>query len=248
MTPLDFISSAMRLIGVLASGEQPEAAEAADALVISNSMLDAWTAERLMIFTVNRSGPYTLTPGQQTYTLGPGGGTFNLTATRPPRITGMGVIVLTNPLQPLELPVEMLTDEQWAAIPVKNIQSSIPLRCWDDGGFPQRTLSFWCVPNTVVQIVPYVWQALTKFADLTTDYTFPEAYEKAIRYSLAVDLAPEYGAELRPEVVSQALSSRAAIKSMNSPIIELRCDPAVTGQGGIYDWRSDTFVKTGNNG
>lgn len=245
MTPLDIITSAMRLIGVLASGETPEAAEAEDALVIANSMMDAWTAVRTLVFTVNRSGPFNLTPGQQTYTMGPGGGPFNLTSVRPPKITRMGMMVLTNPLQPLELEVEMLTDAEWADIPVKNISSSIPLKCWDDGGFPQRTLSFWCVPTTVVQAVPYVWQALTQFADLFTDYKFPPAYEKAIRYNLAVDLAPEFGVEsLNPVVAQQAILTRGEIKRMNSPIIDLKCDPAVLGSGGIYDWRSDTFVKS----
>lgn len=247
MTGNDLIASAMRLCGVLANGENPEASEAQDAFLILNQMIDAWTADRLMIFTVNRSGPYSLTPGQQTYTMGPVvvPGIPQLVAVRPPSITAMGVIVLTNPLQPLEIPLEMLTDQQWAAIPVKNIQSSIPLKVWDDGGFPNRVLSFWCVPNTLVQVVPYVWQALQQFADLFTDYTFPPAYLKALRYNLAVDLAPEFGVEnLNPITAAQAITTKAEIKKVNSPIIELSCDPAVLGSGGIYDWRSDTFINT----
>src|SRR5947208_3192286 len=122
MTGLALISSALRLIGVLASEETPTAAEAADALVVLNQMIESWTVERMMIFTLGIS-EFPLIPGQQTYTLGVGGN-FNLA--RPARIERMGIVSLNNPSQPLELPLEMLDDEQWAAIPVKLIQSSLP--------------------------------------------------------------------------------------------------------------------------
>lgn len=249
MTGNDIIASALRLIGALAPGETPTAAEAQDALLVANTMFDSWSTDRLLVNTIQRQGPYNLTAGQQTYTLGPGG-TFNLSPVRPPFIQRMGVITLGNPAQPLELPLDMVTLDQWSAIPVKNIQSSIPTRVWDDTGFPFRTLSFWCVPNGSVgtQVVVYAWIAITQFPDLTTDVQFPPGYFRAIRYNLAVELAPEFldGQGASPTVIAIANESKGLIQSLNAPLLDLRCDPGLVSPGQkLYNWLTDGPVTRG---
>jgi len=239
MTANDLIASALRLIGVLASGESPSQAESADALLILQQMLDSWIAERMMIFTLTIT-EFPLIAGQQTYTLG-SGGNFNMA--RPARIERMGIVSFNNVAQPLELPLEMLTDQGWAAIPVKLITSSLPQMVYDDGAFPLRNLSFWCIPNVPVSVRIYAWQALSQFPDNFTDVTFPPAYLKAIRYNLAVDLAPEFGRQVPPEVGAQAVASKAVIKSINAPIVETHVDEAISGTMGgskrIYNWLTD---------
>lgn len=234
MTGNDLIASSLRLIGVLASGEVPSADEANDALTILNQMIDSWTAERMMIFTLNIN-EFVLTAGQQVYTLGVGG---NFNIARPARIERMGIVSLNNPAQPLELPLEMLTDQQWAAIPVKVISSSLPQKVYDDGAFPLRNLSFWCIPNVQVKTRIYGWATLAQFPDLVTDITFPPGYLKAIRYNLAVDLAPEFGVvELNPITASIAVTSKATIKSQNAPLVDSYCDPAVVSPDKkIFNW------------
>src|SRR5262245_39397408 len=145
MTGQDLIASSLRLIGALASGETPPAGEAADAVVILNQMLDAWSANELMVFTLSRQ-VFTLQAGKQTYTMGPGGD-FN--APRPARIQYWSIISNQSPAQPLELAAnsEFLTDPEWQAVRVKNITSPLPRKLYDDGGFPLRSLSFWPVPD-----------------------------------------------------------------------------------------------------
>ena len=239
----DIIASSLRLIGVLASGETASAAEAFDGLQVLNDMLDSWSSEHLMIFTTPRLGPFNLISGQQAYTVGTGGD-FNIP--RPPRIDRMGIINLANPVQPLELPLEYLTKDQWAAIPVKNIQSSLPLKVWDDQGYPLRTLSFWCIPNTSVQTVLYAWTALAQFPDLVTDFTFPPGYRRAIRYNLALEMAPEYGKAIDPAVAAIAVQSKAAIKSQNIQVVDLRVDPALVAPNqALYNWLTDQGIRTG---
>jgi hypothetical protein len=241
---LDLISSAMRLINVLADGEVPTASMAQDALFVLQSMVDSWQAERLMIFTIPRN-VYTLTAGQQTYNLGlnpPNAWDFN--APRPARIERMGIIWLGNAAQPLELPLQYLTVAQWQEIPVKNITSSLPQYCWDDDNFPFRGLNFWPIPNVNDQITIYPWTAITTPATLTTQLAFPPGYLQAFRYNLAVMLAAEF-----PPVPDSVLSTVAAIaneskrvvKAMNTPMTDLRCDPALTPLGDryLYNWISD---------
>lgn len=240
MTGLDIIKSAMRLAGVLASGESLDAAEQQDALMIANQMLDSWNAERLMAFSIT-IGEYSLTAGIATYTLGPGG-TFN--APRPAKIERVSIVSLNNPNQPLELPIDYYTDRDWSQVPVKNVEGALPTGVYDDGNYPFRNLTYWTIPNVPVKTRIYSWQALTQFPNLVSSVTFPPGYFKAIRYNLAVELFPEFsdaGAQLSAITVQQAIQSKAILKTINSPTIQSTPDPAVCSSAGShYNYYSDT--------
>lgn len=118
----DLIASSLRLIGVLASGETPSGPESADALLILQQMLDSWQSERLNVFTISID-EFAMVPGQQTYTYGAGG---NFNKPRPARIERMSVVWLANPAQPLELPLSIVDEGGWQAIPIKLINSTLP--------------------------------------------------------------------------------------------------------------------------
>lgn len=246
-TALDIISSSLRLIGVLAAGETPQGAEAQDALLVFNDMVDSWQAQRLMVFTVPRL-VFNLTSGQQVYTYGSANpqtiANPDFNSPRPAAIERMGIINLNNPQQPLELPLQYLTTAQWQEIPVKNIESALPMYCWDDQQFPFRNLSFWPVPNVPLQVAIYPWMALAQPATLTTLINFPPGYAKCFRYNLAIDLAAEYPVA-PPQVVATVLQvaqeAMRVVKAMNTPILDLRCDPAVVAgtEMGLYNWISD---------
>jgi len=223
----------------LASGETPEGAEAFDGLMVLNQMIDALNIQRNFIYTLTiTEAP--LTPQKQTYTLGTGG---DINIDRPAKIERMSIVSLLNPLQPLELPLEMLTDAGWQAIPVKLVTSTLPTQVYDDGAFPFRNLNFWPIPSIPVNIRIYGWTAVSTFPDLFTDVTFPPGYPKMLRYNLAVDLAPEFGRSCPPEVASQAVTTLARIKNMNAPMTESYLDPVLVGRRGqIYNWKSDTWI------
>ena len=233
----------MRLIGALASGEQPTGAEASDALCVLNQMLDSWNAERLMIFAIIIS-EFPLTPTQQTYTLGPGG---NFNTVRPAKIERISIVSLTNPAQPLELPIQYYTARDWQEeVPVKLINTTLPLAVYDDQEFPYRNLSFWPIPAVAVNTRIYFWTPLSQFASLTTKVSFPPGYLEALRYNLAVRLMAEMPGDYNQVTagITQGLaqSSLARVRIMNEPIIELFCDDALVNRGGYYDYRSDRAV------
>ena len=222
----------------------PTAAEASDGLQVLNAMLDSWLAERLMTFSILIS-TFPLTPLQQTYTCGPGG---NFNMTRPAKIDRISIVSLLNPLQPIELAIPMLSEQEWQQIVVKNIPTTLPLEVYDDAAYPLRNLSYWPIPTIAVNTILYTWQQLTQFPDLVTDLQFPPAYAKAIRYNLALDLAPEFGvSQINPLVVEQALESKGIVKSINMPIVQSYCDSALVGEGGRYNYYSDTVVGGDRN-
>lgn len=255
-TALDVITSSMRLIGTLASGETPSDAEASDALDVLNGMVDSWQAERLMIFSTQRvvtdsnGNPLMLTSGKQSYTVGTGG---DFDIPRPARIDTYSVINLANAAQPLELPLGSgLTDDEWQGVPVKNTFSSLPVTVWNDLSYPFMTLWYWPIPNTAVGVALYIWQSLSEFVDLTTDYTFPPGYYEALRYNLAGRLIAEYPGNYTQEVLSAipilALSAIAKVKSFNAPVNYLLCDEALVGRTGFWNYRTGDFQRTGGRG
>lgn len=232
----------MRLIGALASGEAPTGAEASDALTVLNQMLDSWAADRLMVFTITID-QFPLTVNQQVYTYGTGG---NFNAPRPARIDRVSIVSLTNPAQPLELPIDYYTDWDWQQVPVKNIQTTLPQAVYDDQAFPFRNISFWPIPTVPVNVIFYHWTQLTQYTNLTTDNLYPPGYIEALRYNLAVRLMAEMPGGFDPVMssVTQPLAqeSLARVKSINLPLIEAFCDAALVQQSSRYNYFSDTPV------
>lgn len=239
---LDIVKGAMRAVNILSSGRNPTAAESEDYVEILNQFIDACNAERLLIYTINRLGPFDLTIGKQFYTVGTGG---DINIPRPPRIESMSIINLNNNVQPVELPIDMLDEMAWQSIPVKNIPGPLPDKVWDDGGFPMRTLGYWTIPSVPVQTVIYGWGALTQFPNLNTKQAFPPGYLEFMRYNLAIRLD---NAEITPQVMTLAMESKARIKSFNAPIITLQCDDALMLSGDnstVYNWLADVPIYRG---
>ena len=231
------ITSSMRLIGVIAPGENPTIAEANDALMVLAQMIDSWNADRASIFTTS-SQDFPLTLSKQAYTLGPGG---DFDTQRPARIDAMSSILLYNPSNPVEIPIPMWTVTEWQQqLPVKNVNSSFPLGCYDDGGFPLRTLNFWPIPSYQQNSVRiYAWQAIGAPTSLQSIVSYPQGYARALRFNLAVDMAPEFGAAVPPTVAETAVSSLATVKTMNAPKLKLQSDLAPDPTG--YNYKADLF-------
>lgn len=230
------IASSLRLIKVLASGEPVPIEEANDALMVLNQMLDSWNADRLAIYTT-RTDDFALIAGKQEYTLG-NGGDFN--TARPAQIDAMSAILLNNPLNPIEVPIEMYTWNDWQNKAAKVVPGSFPLICYDDGGFPLRTLNMWPIPQgQPVNVRVYSWQGLGMPANLQANMSFPPGYAEAFRYNLAVRLSAEFDAELPPSVAAIAMDSLARIKTMNAPSLELRSD--LCPMPGGYSYKADFF-------
>lgn len=233
MNAFDVVTSALRLVGVLADGETPTDDTANQGLSVFNGMLDGWNAERLAIYTT-RTDDFPLVLNKQAYTLGTGGD-FNIP--RPARIDSMSAILLSNPTNPIEVPMVLWSLEEWQYVPIKNVAGNFPLGCYDDGAFPLRTLNMWPIPTQQQNSVRiYSWQALPA-QSLTAQVSFPPGYAEAFRYNLAVRLGAEFNAPASPTVVLLAVQSYARIKSLNAPPVSLRSDIAPAG----YNYRADLF-------
>ena len=243
MTANDLIERSLRTIGVLASGETATGSDAADSFTILNGMMDSWATQRLTIYHTARTA-FNLTASQQDYTIGTGGA-FNIV--RPLWIVAASIIPDRNAssAQKIELPIQAtMNTTQWQQVAIKGTSSTYPLEFYYDKAWTAglATISVWPVPSSSTsQLVLYTPTALIKFADLTTDYTFPPGYEEALRYQLAMRLAPEFGRPIGPEVAALAQDTFGNVKRANGTTETLRLDPALSAHGGRYDWRTDQY-------
>lgn len=233
-TALTLITRSMVLIGSLEEGETPSGSEAADAFITLNDLISELGLENLTVYTTPRA-LYGLTANVQSYTIGPGG-TFN--QARPISITTAGIITSTGG-QDIEIPIDVLTLDQWQRIQVKSVASGLPVSCYYDKGFASglATITLYPVPNASgLSIALYTPTALTAFAALGTSYTFPPGYEKMLRYNLAVELCPEFGRQLDPVVAALAESSKGNVKRANIELYDLRVDDALITAGDCFNF------------
>lgn len=228
-TASDLIRGSLQDIGVLAEGETPTAAMQADALVLLNGMMDAWSAENLHLFARVRE-EFSLTAGQQARTMGVGG---HFNTSRPSFIDEIKIEDQSASGTP-EYPVEILNTAQWAAIGYKAQTAAIPTKVYVEYGATTITLYFWGVPSATNKAVIYSQKPLSSFVAGTT-FALPPGHYMAVRYSLAEILAPSYARVIRPEYAAMAANYRANIqrKNIETPILttEFACQPFDINQG-----------------
>jgi hypothetical protein len=73
----------------------------------------------------------------------------------------------------------------------------------------------WPKPSAANKVVLYSMKALTAFATADTAVSLPNGYLRALRYNLAIEMAPEFGREPSALVVTAAQESKEVIKRMN---------------------------------
>lgn len=200
---LDIITQAARLIGVTYKSEQLDSDEANDGLIMLNDMLDVWSNDNLI------SNAYTLESfpltGAASYTIG-SGGDFN--TSRP-----INLVTAVVRLSSVDYPIGIITPEEYQLeVPIKSISSSIPQFLTYDNGFPLGIITIYPVPVTGSTLRILSNKPITNISALTTTITLPPGWKKALKYNLAIDMAPEYGVEPSGAVIQIARMSLGAIK------------------------------------
>jgi hypothetical protein len=241
------ITGAYDLLGVYAAGETISTADQTDGLRRLNNLVGQWATQNLTIPVTSRTvHALTANKGGTTlpYTIGPGG---DFTESRPSLgFTGVG-LVLGGTSPAVELPRALLTDDQYQAIPIKDMGNPLFTSVYYNATYTAGlgSIYLWPVPdNALHSLVLYRFDQIPVFADWSsTSYIFPPGYEEAIEYNLAVRLAAPNGKPVPPDVATFAARALSNIKKANSRIIELPCDPMFT-----RDRRGGYNIVTGEGG
>lgn len=232
-TPRDIINKSLKLIGVLAQGESGTADQLADGLESLNDMLESWSTENLIIHK-EVTEDFSLVAAQQTYTMGTGGD-FN--TTRPVEIINM--TWQDDSVSPvLELPIEVITQKIWKYTQLKGTSSNIITHAYVNYGDSLVTLKFWPVPSAARKVSITAQKVLTTYTSLSTAIALPPGYLRALKYNLALEVAPEYGVDASPRVDRIASLAKSNIKRQNIKPRTVGSEIARLQSKGAFDYRT----------
>ena len=225
-TAQTIINGALRSLQVLSSGQSPTANETADALEALNQMLESWSLESLYVYHWPQES-FALN-GSQSYTIG-SGGDFN--TTRPTTIRNAFIRSGTT-----DYPLHIIQDRGGYDRITEKAITSIPEMLYYEADYPLGKIHLYPVGDaTNTLFITTQLQPLKSFASETDTVDLPPGYERALKFNLAVDIAPEFEASITTEIASGAMKSMAAIKRMNSKAPVMRYDRSIPGNGGRYN-------------
>ena len=207
MTVQELIKASLRAIGAIATGETPTADELADGLEALNSLIKSWSQNRNLTY-YHTEDSHTLTAGTGQYTMGSG---LTISTTKPVEILrmftrGTGV----------DVPIDhRIGEKKFYKIATKTT-TGVPNWCYVNWGTNFIALNLFPVPASALTLYIYSIKALTTYTALTTTISHPEGYERALRWNLAIELAPEYGKEPSAAVIRNAAESKREIEALNA--------------------------------
>jgi len=153
------------ITGLQSSSQNLSAEDAKDGRLQINGIIDSWNTSKLKSFALNDAS-FTLVPGQNKYTIGPGG---DFDTTRPVRIEYM--FVRDPGGQDLDYRVTQLQYDAYKSIHQKNIQSYWPTYYYYSPLFPIGTLEVYPTPSKSYTLHITDWQqfgAYTSTADVVS--------------------------------------------------------------------------------
>lgn len=217
---IDIIKGALRLIGVLAEGETPEAEDASISLSALNGMLDSWNIEPLLIYQLQVEA-FALSPGVGSYSIG-AGQVFD--TARPVSIENAFIRDGSG----TDTPLVRFEFDRWDDVPNKSAVGQ-PEALTYEPGFPYGQIKLWPAPSSADTLHIRTMKPLNSALTLATTLVLPPGYERAIRFNLAVELAPEFGREAPATVQSVAIDSLRKIKAANSRVPQMKVDSSLIG-------------------
>jgi hypothetical protein len=207
----DQINRALRLIGMLAEGELPSTETANDCLVALNQMIDSWNTERLSVFST-KDQVFTWPAGFINRTLGPTG---NFVGNRP--ILLDDATYYRDASTNVSYGIKMINQQQYDGIAVKTVTSTYPQVLFINMTYPDVDMYIYPRPTRDLEWHFISVEELTQPATLQTVLAFPPGYLRAFTYSLAMEIAPEFGVEPSPQVQRIAMTSKRDLKRINNP-------------------------------
>lgn len=246
-TSRELITGALRLINVVSTNETPLDDDMQISLDALNAIIDEWSTQRLSIYTIK---PYylQLRGSGKTYSVGPGG---DLDVERPMNIeeatTSLtGALVdgeyISDP-DTLDLPLTQINDAQYASFNMKQMTAMYPSHIYNSGDYPINYVSFWPVPLVDQVATLWLWEPLPDLADLDAELNLPKGFERALRFQLAIEVAPEFGKAIPDSVQRIAIEAFGVVKRLDSMHgIEMSGSPEL----GTAPWAQPTFYTGGS--
>lgn len=196
------IKGALRGLGRIGRGMDMTAAQASDGLEILNQLIASWSGESLVLpFRTTETLTYAVSKNE--YTIGTGG---DLNTARP-----IQILDAYHRLNSIDYAMDIMSFRRYADIGLKSI-STFPTRLYFEPEYPLAKLHFDLMPATDLTLHLISMKALTSIANLDDTIVLPAEYDRALKFNLMLDLAPDYGMKVSQEIINAATESKANLK------------------------------------
>jgi hypothetical protein len=221
LTAQDIIKSSLKAIGAKGIGDQLSSDEATECLEILNMMIDEWNLKNTVPF-YSLNEVFDLVEGQTVYTIGLDDADFE--TTRPIKIDS-AFLGITSGSTRVDSQIDILDNDSFQRIGIKGIDDGFPRALLYTPTYPNGTITVNGSPQAGHQIGLSQRKQLSTSPALTTQIALPSGYLMAIRYNLAINLAPVYGKEFLPGwiIPSKAAETLGDIMVVNNdpPMMEI---------------------------
>lgn len=184
MKAIEYIKGALRILQVLGEDVTLSDAEADNALEALNMMLESWSNDSLLVYSVTSDG-FLLTANHNPHTWAVG---EDFDSDRPVRLLSAKIIKSDN----TENNIPIMSYNDYSEINDKTRTDEYPEYIYYDNGWPIGKAYLYPIPSASHTLVLYSEKKLQTASNLQTELSFPPGYDQAIKYNLALRLAPEY--------------------------------------------------------
>jgi hypothetical protein len=224
-TVKQLITSTIKLLGLVGPGQNPPAYMLVDILEAMNMMLESWSSGPQSLYVVTRD-ELTMSALQTSYTIGTGG---DFAVARPQKIFPSFLTI-----DETDYPLKTISRDQYDRITIKS-EPGIPGKVYYEPTYPLGTLYFYSAPReayafTLISLKPFATY------ELNDDVELPPGYERAIKYNLALEVAPNYGKQVSPLTVQTAGGSFKMLKNANivrQAMLLTNLDPTGSASGQV---------------
>jgi len=220
------IIGGLKSFNVKGGGESLSAEEAADGLIALNDVIDMMNLQPLM-HPAKAQITQALTSNDGTYTFGSGG---------------------DNSVRPLEIhtayvrksntdyPVDIISNQRYSYITFKSVAGGFSYNLYYRNAYPLSTIELYPIPSSSGQTLYLECRAeLANYTAVTDNVDLAPGYIKYIKNQLAIDISPEYKANISPVIYETAKEAKAWIKRNNSkdkPFMQNTARQAVRSRDG----------------
>lgn len=211
----DIIRGALRVLGVLGQGMTPSAEDTVEAAQALNHLVKSWSSPNNPLIpgikTWTRKRVSLTLSAKAAFTIKSSGGDLN--ANPPIAIVSAN---LRN-TDGVDTPLRPMTMEEYEAIPAKSSVGT-PTGYYYERGYDADGGTFYLnrIPSDITDTVQITYLRPIQDFDGSADTPdFPQEWYRALKYNLAVELAPEYGVEVGATLAALAQQSLAQASSFH---------------------------------
>lgn len=184
MKAIEYIKGALRILQVLGEDVTLSDAEADNALEALNMMLESWSNDSLLVYSVT-SESFSLTANHNPHTWAV---SEDFDSDRPVRLLSAKIIKSDS----TENNIPIMSYNDYSEINDKASTAEYPEYLYYDNDWPIGKVYLYPIPSASHTLVLYSEKKLQTASNLQTELSFPPGYDQAIKYNLALRLAPEY--------------------------------------------------------